>query len=182
MHTDPSVYELAHLAGGPQRVAETALVALRDLGALTITGPRVRATLPAPPARHPVEAVLTAFCSRGRGVPAAIAAVREAPETGEIGRRLRALGLLSRFGHRPTRAARRLLAEAESAGTHPAYVFEGPSAIEDHLLRNLITGTRAPTVLDRLRSRPPALDRDLNGNFGTGQDFSSFGGGSGSDS
>ncbi|MCM1964995.1 TIGR04222 domain-containing membrane protein [Streptomyces sp. G1] len=180
MRTDPSIYELAHLAGGPQRVAEAALIALRDLGALTVTGPRVRATTPAPPARHPVEAVLTAFCSRGRGVPAAIAAVREAPETAEIGRRLRTLGLLPRFGHRPTRAGRRLLAEAKSAAAHPAYVFQGPSAIEDRLLRGLITGTRTPTVLDRLRPRPPALDRDINGNFGSGQDFSSFGGSGGS--
>lgn len=127
MHTDPSVYELAHLAGGPQRVAETALIALRDLGTLTITGPRVRATSPTPPARHPVEAVLTAFCSRGRGVAAAIAAVREAPETAEIGHRLRTLGLLTHFRHRPTRAGRRLLAKAESAGTAPGPRLPGPA-------------------------------------------------------
>ncbi len=182
MHTDPSVYELAHLAGGPQRVAETALIALRDLGALTITGPRVRATSPTPPARHPVEAVLTAFCSRGRGVADAIAVVRESPEAEEIGHRLRALGLLTRFRHRPTRTGRRLLAEAESAATHPAYVFQGPSALEDRLLRGLITGTRTPTVLDRLRRRPPALDRDGSGSCGSGGDFGIGGsGGSGSD-
>ncbi|MCY0936067.1 hypothetical protein [Streptomyces sp. H34-S4] len=121
-----------------------------------------------------------AYCSRGRGVAAAIAVVREAPETEEIGRRLLALGLVGRFRHRPTRAGRRLLAEAKAAAAHPPYVLVGPSAIEDRMLRGLITGTRTPTVLDRLRSRPPALDRDINGNFTSGQDFSSFGG-SGSD-
>ncbi|WP_078954700.1 TIGR04222 domain-containing membrane protein [Streptomyces sp. H021] len=179
MHTDPHVYELAHLAGGPQRVAESALVSLRDLGAITVTGPRVHASQEAPvPARHPVEEVLTAFCSRGRSVAAAITVVRQAPETEEIGRRLLALGLVSRFHHRPTRAGRRLLAEAMSAATHPPYVLAGPSAIEDRLLRNLLTRTRTPTVLDRLRPRPVALDRDLNGNFTNGQDFGSFGCGS----
>lgn len=152
------------------------MAGLRDRGAVTVTGPRVRAA-DAAAATHPVEHVITAACTtRGRSVAAVITAVRDAPETAEIGRRLLALGLLTRLRRRPTRAGRRLLAEAKSAAAHPAYVLQGASAVEDRLLRGLITGTRTPTVLDRLRPRPPALDRDVNGNFSAGQDFGSSGG------
>lgn len=160
-------YDIAYLAGGPQRVAETVLIALRDRGVIAVTGPRVRALEAQPehegperpegsecpegpdrPERpnlpeQPVERALVALCPRGKSVARVLAAVLHGPETAEIGRRLRSHGLLTRFRARPNRAGRRRLEVAREGGTLPAYVFDGLAAVPDRRLRRSV-GEAAP--------------------------------------
>lgn len=117
-------YELACLAGGPQRVLEAALFALRDRGAITVVGPRVRAVendagLAEHPVEHPVERAVLANCPRGRSLAAVANAVRGGPEVAEIERGLVALGLLTRPRHRLTRAGRSRLEAARKEGAFP---------------------------------------------------------------
>lgn len=147
-------YEVAYLAGGPQRVLETALFALRDRGAVTVAGPRVRAVEdtggPAGhPARHPVERAVLASCPRGRSLAVVAKTVRGGPEVAEIERGLAALGLVTRARHRLTRAGRSRLKAAGEEGTLPAYVFDGPGAHRDRRLRRAVAGTAVPAGLGR---------------------------------
>ncbi|WP_405821486.1 TIGR04222 domain-containing membrane protein [Streptomyces sp. NBC_00838] len=147
-------YEVAYLAGGPQRVLETALFALRDRGTVTVAGPRVRAVEdtggPAGhPARHPVERAVLASCPRGRSLAVVAKTVRGGPEVTEIERGLAALGLITRARHRLTRAGRSRLKAAREEGTLPAYVFDGPGAHRDRRLRRAVAGTAVPAGLGR---------------------------------
>ncbi|MFE3230440.1 TIGR04222 domain-containing membrane protein [Nocardia sp. NPDC059228] len=151
-------YEVAYLAGGPQRVLETALFALRDRGAVTVVGPRVRAVDDADgtaehptghPARHPVERAVLGSGPRGSSQAVVAKAVRGGPEVAEIKQGLVALGLLTRARHRLTRAGRTQLEAARDEGTLPAYVFDGPAAHGDRRLRRVVAGTAIPAGLGR---------------------------------
>ncbi|MFF2521354.1 TIGR04222 domain-containing membrane protein [Streptomyces liangshanensis] len=156
-------YDIAHLAGGPPRVAETALAGLRDRGLVLVRGSRVRARFEyaGPPAdpRHPVEDALIALCPRGRGLAAVLAGVAKDPVTEAIGHRLVSYGLRTRR-RGLTRAGRRHLEAARQAGTLPAYVFEGPAALPDARFRATVTAATLPTGLGRsLLRMAKALDR-----------------------
>ncbi|MFC8077028.1 TIGR04222 domain-containing membrane protein [Streptomyces sp. NPDC057307] len=190
-------YEVAYLAGGPQRVLEAALFALRDRGAVTIVGPQVRAVedgggLAEPTghavehlAQHAVERAVLASCPRGRNVAVVAAAVRGGPEVAEIRRELVALGLLTRARHRPTRAGAHRLDAARQEGAFPAYVFDGPPAHQDRRLRRVVAGTSIPAGLGRSLIRMGKAtdpDHDYDTDYGSGSDSGSDSGtGSGSD-
>ncbi|MFD3755765.1 TIGR04222 domain-containing membrane protein [Streptomyces sp. NPDC058622] len=117
------IYEMAHLAGGPRRVAEVAVLGLRDRGAVTVTGPRVRAGREPGDGAQPVERAVLRRCPRGKALSAVLAAVAAGPEVAGVRRALVEAGLLGR--RRPTAAGRRALAAARADGQWPAYVFEG---------------------------------------------------------
>ncbi|GHI83372.1 hypothetical protein Sxan_07360 [Streptomyces xanthophaeus] len=156
------IYEVAFLAGGPQRVAEVALLGLRERGWITVLGPRVRAERRAEePPEHPVERALTGLCPRGKGVAVVLTAVARGPEVAEIRGRLRAARLLGPVRPRPSMAGRRRLAAARAEGVWPAYVFEGPPAVPDRLLRRVIQQANPlPSGLGRTLVRMgKALDR-----------------------
>lgn len=181
------MYEVACLAGGPQRVLETALLALRDRGAVTIVGPRVSAAgdteVPAGDAgRHPVERAVLASCPRGRSLEVVAKAVRGGPEVAEIRRGLVALGLLTRVRHRLTRAGRGRLEAAREEGALPAYVFDGPAAHGDRRLRRVVAATAIPVGLGQSlirmgKAADPDYDHDYGSEDGRDADSSSLPGG-----
>lgn len=176
------VYEVAYLAAGPQRVAQVALLGLRERGLVGVVGPRVRADRPAD-GGHPVERALTAACPRGRSVAAVLAAVAGGPEVAGIRDRLRAAGLLGRVRSRPTAAGRRRVAAARAEGAWPAYVFDGPPAVADRMLRRVVQeAAPLPSGLGRHLARMgKALDRADHGNDHGYDGGSCGGGGSGPD-
>ncbi|MFI1393407.1 TIGR04222 domain-containing membrane protein [Streptomyces sp. NPDC020681] len=183
-------YDIAHLAGGPRRVAETALIALSNRGAVTISGPRVRAT--GRPADHPVERALTALCPKGKSLAHVLAVVRQCPETDEIGHRLVSYCLLTRSRHRVTHTGRRYLEKAKQEGTFPAYVFDGPNALTDKPLRRAVAEATplSPGLGRALIRMGRAIDSDAYDNSdgsadsgsGSGAAHSCGGGGGGSGS
>lgn len=187
-------YEVACLAGGPQRVLEAALFALRDRGAVTMVGPRVRAVeddrlagqstgQPAGhPVEHPVERAVLASCPRGRSLAVVANTVRGGPEVAEIERGLVAIGLLTRARHRPTQAGRAQLEAARKEGTLPAYVFDGPAAHRDRRLRRIVAGTAVPAGLGRSLIRMGrAADPDYDDSYGYGYGYG-YGSDDGADS
>ncbi|MFJ5776287.1 TIGR04222 domain-containing membrane protein [Streptomyces sp. NPDC093094] len=176
-------YDIAFLAGGAQRVADSAVIALSGRGLLTLSGPRVRAvgeTLP----EHPVERALAASCRRNRSTASVHAALRRSPEVEEIGRRLIAQGLVTRSRRRSTRLGRRLLRAAEEGAGLPAYFFGGPAVLADSPVRRGVVGARpVPSGLGRALIRMGrALDHD-SASDSAGHSGSAFGcgGGGGSD-
>ncbi|MFD3524344.1 TIGR04222 domain-containing membrane protein [Streptomyces sp. NPDC058653] len=174
-------YEVAYLAGGPQRVLEAALFALRDRGAVTIVGPRVRAVREDDSlATHPVERAVLAACPRGRSLTVVADAVRGGPEVAALKRELIALGLVARSRHRLTPAGRRQLAAAREEAALPAYVLEGPGAHPDRRLRRIVAGTSLPSGLGRTlirMGRATEPDHDDNYDYDPGSDSSSEPGG-----
>jgi hypothetical protein len=124
------VYDIAFLAGGPNRAVETAIVALVRVGRLRVHSPGQLATADLS-RRHPVEAaVLDAVGPTGhRSVDTICWRLAEDDRLLDIGRRLHKAGLLGRLGvalsvlHHdrralvPTRAGHRVLREL---GDRPA--------------------------------------------------------------
>jgi hypothetical protein len=118
------LYDIACLAGGPDRVVDTALVALVEGGRIRVHSPGQLATTDLV-RRHPVEAaVLDAVGPTGhRSVDTIRWRVHDDDRLLEVCHRLHRAGLLGRtgavvvllHGHRralaPTRAGRRVLAE-----------------------------------------------------------------------
>lgn len=118
------LYDLAYLAGGPERVVDTAVVALVRSHRLRIRFPGQLATADLS-RRHPVEAaVLDAVGPRGhRSVDTICWRLAEDERLLDVGRRLRSDGLLGRLGAvvtglrghpralAPTRAGQRALRE-----------------------------------------------------------------------
>jgi hypothetical protein len=149
--TQPDVYDVACLAGGTQRVVDTALVAL------LVTG-RIRAVAPGelqvvePRRRHPVEAaVLDAVGARGRRSVETVHWRAQADEriTGLVGR-LHSAGLLGRFLG-PTAAGRRVLERARAADVGPVLhvALEGKGKLTDPALRAAVREQpRRPTLPD----------------------------------
>ncbi|MGY1802087.1 TIGR04222 domain-containing membrane protein [Blastococcus sp. SYSU D00922] len=121
------LYDIACLAGGPDRVVDTALVALVGSGRLRVHSPGQLATTDLV-RRHPVEAaVLDAVGPTGhRSVDTIRWRVHDDDRLLEVGHRLQQAGLLGRtgavvvllHGHRralaPTRAGRRVLGELKA--------------------------------------------------------------------
>jgi hypothetical protein len=101
---DLDVYDIAFLAGGAERVVDTALVALVESGRLRVHAPGELAVVE--PARaHPVEAaVMDAVGTRGHcSIDMIRSRLAEDARIGDLGRSLCSVGLLRRrlrFGHR----------------------------------------------------------------------------------
>ncbi|MFC8200810.1 TIGR04222 domain-containing membrane protein [Streptomyces sp. NPDC057298] len=182
-------YDVAFLAGGAQRVVDSAMIALSDCGLLKLSGSRVRAVgavgeaLP----QHPVECALIALCPRNRSAASVLAALQCSPEVQEIARRLAARGLVAGSRHRSTRLGRRQLRSAERGEGLPDYVFGGPAVLPDGLVRRGVVNARpVPSGLGRALIRMgKALDHDSDSGSGSDSDADSgsafsCGGGSGS--
>jgi hypothetical protein len=147
----PDVYEIAFLAGGPDRVVDTALVVLVESGRVRVHAPGELAAVE-PVRRHPVEAaVLDAVGTHGHR---SIDTIRwrlagDARITG-LGRSLAAAGLArhqrfpGRDAWRPTRAGRQLLdrlaeqppaLQALDGGSGVPVALHGRAAMADAELR-----------------------------------------------
>lgn len=159
-----------------------ALLGLRERGLVTLVGPRVQSG-PQAAGGHPVERALAGLCPRGKGVGAVLAAVAAGPEVAEVRTRLRAAGMLGRVRARPTAAGRRERAAARASGAWPAYVFDGPPAVPDRLLRRVVQQAHPlPTGLGRSLIRMGrALDRADHRDDDHGGGASCGGGGGGGD-
>ncbi|MEU5197158.1 TIGR04222 domain-containing membrane protein [Streptomyces scabiei] len=178
------MYDLAFLAGGVQRVADSAVTALSETGSLRMRGSRVRAVGEARP-EHPVERAVIAWCPRSRTVTSVSTALRTSPEVEEIGRRLAARGLVTGTRRRPTRAGRRRLRSARHDESLPAYVLDGPAALSNGPVRRGVLSAhplpsglgRTLTRMGRALDRDSDLDTDSTPDWGGG--FSCGGGGGG---
>ncbi|MGW7348156.1 TIGR04222 domain-containing membrane protein [Streptomyces sp. NPDC054854] len=107
-------------AGGPHRVAEVALLRLRERGLVRVIGSRVRSEGPADAGSAPVERALTELCARGASLAIVLAEPARGPEVARIGQGLRAARLLGRVRpNRPTAAGRRLVAGPGGAARGP---------------------------------------------------------------
>ncbi|ADI10460.1 hypothetical protein SBI_07340 [Streptomyces bingchenggensis BCW-1] len=132
------IYDIAYLAGGPRRVARTALIELRERGAIKFIGSRVRALRAGDPADHPIERALIKQCHPvGKDAYSAVAEVRYGPEMKKIGRQLASYGLLGRSRQRLTPAGERVLESAREEAL-PKYVFDGLAAVQDERLRTAV--------------------------------------------
>lgn len=169
------LYEIAYLAGGPLRVAETALITLHERGIVTVQRSRVRAGKTR--ADHPVERALTELCPYRKRVRFVLTMLLSGPETEEIGRRLVSYGLLTRSRQRFTAAGRRHVQTAKEDGALPVHVFDGPAALPDPVLRRTVRDAiPIPSGLGRRLIRMGrALDSDYDSDYGS--DFGSHGGG-----
>ncbi|MGO4749257.1 TIGR04222 domain-containing membrane protein, partial [Streptomyces sp. 2MCAF27] len=135
----PDIYDIAYLAGGPRRVARTALIQLRERDAIKFISTRLRALRAGEPADHPVERALIETCHPvGKDAYSAVAELRYGLEMKKIGRRLAAYGLLNRSRQRLTPAGERELESARREEVFPAYVFDGLAALEDERLRKAV--------------------------------------------
>jgi hypothetical protein len=171
------VYEIACLAGGPDRMVDTALVALVQLGRVRVTSPGELATVSLA-RRHPVEAaVLDAVGPAGhRSVETIRWRLTTDDRILEVPRRLRDLGLLGgagvvpatarrcRWRLAPTYAGRHLLhellddppADDVAGGTVAMTVaLRGREHMPDKALCAAIFEQPASTVAPGLRGRPP---------------------------
>lgn len=173
------LYDVAYLAGGPQRMVEVALVALHERGAVRIRLSRVRAVDEAAdhPDPHPVERAVVALCRhRSLSTLSLLGAIETGPEVEEVERRMVSSGLLTPRRLRLTRAGRRHLETAEESGVYPAYVFEGPAALPKGALRRSVSEVTPPTP--GLGSRMMRLGEALDG-WGSDHGHDSGGGGGG---
>lgn len=145
------VYEIAHLAGGADRVVDTALVALVESGRVRVHSPGELAVVE-PGRSHPVEAaVMDAVGTQGhRSVDTIRWRLAGDERLGELGRSLAAAGLLRRrpFGRSrlnrsawsTTKAGRQALLQARAyppadrvldGGSARAVALDGREAMSD---------------------------------------------------
>ncbi|MFI7325422.1 TIGR04222 domain-containing membrane protein [Streptomyces rubiginosohelvolus] len=170
-------YAYAFLAGGRQRVVESAVVALTEQGVLSLRAARLRATGEVR-SGHAVEEAVMAACPRSRRVQEVIDRVGCSQPVDDIARRLVRLGLLSRRRQRVTRRGRRLLVAAVAEGGLPAYVLEGPATLPTGPVRHgLLAAHPIPDGLGcALRSMGRALDDRHDAPAGDTGDGGSSGG------
>ncbi|MGW5640784.1 TIGR04222 domain-containing membrane protein [Streptomyces sp. NPDC003832] len=175
-------YDIAFLAGGAQRVADAALIALSERGLLRLSGPRVRAADGAS-AEHPVERALILACLRNRGITSVHTELRGSAEVEEIGRRLAGQGLVTGSRRRPTRLGRRRLRAAEESEDLPGYVLGGAAVLPDGPVRRRVLGAHPiPQGLGRSLARMGrALDRDSEPDSASDGGHSCGGGSGGGD-
>jgi hypothetical protein len=142
------VYDIAFLAGGPDRVVETALVALVRAGRVRIHAPGRLATAELS-RRHPVEAaVLDAVGPTGhRSVDTVRWRLLDDDRLLDVGRRLRAAGLLGRIGAalRAVRGDRRALAPTRTGRRTLRELHEQPVSGNVELMRVALGGRTAMT-------------------------------------
>lgn len=177
---DLDPYQYAYLAGGGLRVAESAVVSLTESGTLSLGAARLRVIGEERP-EHPVELAVIAACPRSKPVREVIEAVRHSSEVDELARCLISLGLVRRWRRKATRAGRRCLAEAASAGHVPAYALHGPAAlVPGSARRGPLDAHPVPGDLGRTLIRMgKALDDDRGHGMDSGANGGGFGGGDG---
>ncbi|AQT70369.1 TIGR04222 domain-containing membrane protein [Streptomyces sp. fd1-xmd] len=177
---DLDAYEYAYLAGGGLRVAESVVVSLIERGTLSLGAARLRVIGEERP-DHPVEVAVIVGCPRSKPVREVIEAVRHSPEVDELARRLVCLGLVRRRRRKPTRAGRRRLADAASAGDVPAYALHGIAALVPGSARRGPVGAHpvSDTLGRALIRMGKALDDDRGHRTDSGADGGGFGGGAG---
>jgi hypothetical protein len=149
---DLDLYEIAFLAGGPDRVIDTALVALVRHGRIRVHSPGQLATVDRTH-RHPVEAAVLDAVGQQRSVKMVRWRLTDDDRLVDIGRRLRSAGLLRRATAalrllrpgRPapalTRAGRTALRELRMRGAHDdamRVALDGPAGLVDQQLRAVV--------------------------------------------
>ncbi|MFE7614127.1 TIGR04222 domain-containing membrane protein [Streptomyces sp. NPDC057496] len=174
------LYQYAYLAGGSLRVVESAVVFLTERGVLSLRAARLRVIGEDRPG-HPIECAVLVACPRSKPVWEVIEAVRHSSEADELARGLVSLGLVGSRRRKPTRAGRRRLETAASAGHVPAYALHGPTALARGSARRGLFGTHpVPDGLGRTLIR---MGKALDDDCGHGTDSSAaeggFGGGDG---
>jgi hypothetical protein len=193
------VYEIAYLAGGPDRLVDTAVVALVEAGRIRVQPPG-RLAVADPTRRHPVEAaVLDAVGTRGhRSVDVVRWRLADDDRVRAIGRRLITAGLLSRWtvvrrrtdrAPIPTAAGRHMLQTLVAAppsdpswdgGTAVSVALHGRERVSDELGRSLLFGAfPVPTARERAEGLRRRLDAPRNDPFyarGSGGDAPAGGG------
>lgn len=173
---DLDLYQYAYLAGGGLRVAESAVVSLTERGTLSLGAARLRVIGGEHP-EHPVELAVIVACPRSKPVREVIEAVRHSSAVDVVARRLVSLGLVRRWRRKPTRAGRRRLAAAASAGQVPAYALHGSAAlVPGSARRGPLDAHPVPDGLGRTLIR---MGKALDDGRGHGTDSSADGGGSG---
>ena len=188
--TRTDTYALAHLAGGPPRVADTAVVALLGRGLLRAEGGSLLATA-GTRTGHPVEDAVLALTGDSPRRSALTVRVRltEDPRVAALTERLVADGLLrrdpwawlggSRPAHVPTAAGRRALAEARRQpvlADDVRVALDGVAAMADQGLRLLVFGTGPQRP--RPAARRPRWGEPYDGRWSSGSVFA-WGGGDG---
>ena len=142
------LYDIAFLAGGPDRVVDTALVVLVCAGKVRIHSPGHLATADLV-RRHPVEAaVLDAVGPTGhRSVDTVRWRLRDDDRLLDVGRRLREAGLLGRTGAalRILRGDRRALARTRAGSRTLRALREQPATGDPEMLRVALGGRAAMT-------------------------------------
>ncbi|MGP4023384.1 TIGR04222 domain-containing membrane protein [Actinomadura sp. 3N407] len=146
------LYEIALLRGGPERVAQTALLALYEGRRIRISRGTRRVEVVRRESDDAVQgAVLAEIPDVGRPLGQVIAAAAEAPRTRAVGDGLRAAGLLRGGRLRPTRrgrAVRRGLADKPGASGPERLAALGPAGVEDTRMREILeTGDPKPMKL-----------------------------------
>jgi len=185
VRSDLDLYDIAYLAGGPDRVVDTALVALVESERIRVHAPGELAVAE-PGRRHPVEAaVMDAVGTTGhRSIDTVRWRLADDTRLDELGRSLAAAGLLKRrssLGRRSKaagwtttpsgREALRQLTEQPPAtpaldgGSALQVALHGRESMPDTALRASIFEHSLPTVErstreDRLRQRHEVLDGD----------------------
>jgi hypothetical protein len=163
------VYDIAFLAGGVQRVVDTALVALVESGRVRVHAPGTLAAL-RPERRHPVEAaVLDAIGTRGHPSVDTIRwrATDDARLTG-LGPSLATEGLLRRRTLRgrgswcPTRTGRQVLRRSEAQPLVDR-ALDGGSALQVALRgRAAMTDTALRAAIFERPALPPVSGREIS--------------------
>ncbi|WP_318208534.1 TIGR04222 domain-containing membrane protein [Streptomyces sp. SJL17-1] len=172
------VYEYAYLAGGKDRVVESAIISLTERGMLSLRAGRLRTVGEERP-QHAIELAVITACPRSKRVQDVFEALRQARELDELARRLVSLGLLRNWRRRITRAGRRRLATAASDGDLPTHVLEGSAALGSVRYGSLSAHAGAPSGLGRTllrmgkaleddRGHPADRGSDGDGGFGGG--------------
>jgi hypothetical protein len=168
------LYDIAYLAGGPDRVVDTALVALVEAGRIRVHSPGQLATTDLV-RRHPVEAaVLDAVGPTGhRSVDTIRWRLHDDERLLQVGHRLRRAGLVGRtgavvvllHGHRralaPTHAGRRVLGELRSRAVASGQTelvrvaLDGPQELGNRLRSEIFhrPATTVPPPVPGHRSR-----------------------------
>src|SRR4051794_30363085 len=142
------VYDIAFLAGGPNRAVATAIVALVRSGRVRVHSPGLLATADLS-RRHPVEAaVLDAVGPTGhRSVDTICWRLVEDDRLLDVGRRLHKVGLLGRLGAvgSALHGDRRALAPTRAGHRALRAVGDGPSLGDAEVVRVALGGRRAMT-------------------------------------
>jgi hypothetical protein len=145
---DLDVYDIAFLAGGPNRAVETAIVALVRSGRVRVHSPGQLATVDLS-RRHPVEAaVLDAVGPTGhRSVDTICWRLVEDDRLLGVGRRLHKAGLLGRLGAAVSvlHGERRTLAPTRAGHRALHAVGDGPSLGDPEVVRVALGGRAAMT-------------------------------------
>ncbi|TDD68532.1 TIGR04222 domain-containing membrane protein [Actinomadura rubrisoli] len=144
-------YEIAYLCGGPERVAQTAVLVLYEKRRVRVSRGTHRVEAVRREADDPVqEAVLAEIPGTGRLLGQVLAAVAGTDEVRAVGDALREAGMLRRS--RPTRAGKALRREAAEAAADDAgrLAALGPDGVEDAKMREILrTGDPKPIKLPR---------------------------------